>query len=50
MKVLLGTHDVCKVMEKGFTTLKNKVTLTVMHKENLKDLKKKGNKEKYIIF
>ena len=39
--------------KKAFTIRENKVTLTTTQKENLKDLKKKENKEnkvKYLIF
>ncbi|KAH9679872.1 hypothetical protein KPL71_026314 [Citrus sinensis] len=37
-------------MEKSFIVPENEVTLTTAQKENLKDLKKKENKIKYIIF
>ncbi|KAH9670910.1 hypothetical protein KPL70_017154 [Citrus sinensis] len=50
MKALLGAHDVWDVVEKGFIVLKNEATLTTAQKENLKDLKKKENKAKYLIF
>ncbi|KAH9733967.1 hypothetical protein KPL71_017217 [Citrus sinensis] len=50
MKALLGAHDVWEVVEKGFTVPQNEATLTVEQKENLKDLKKKENKTKYLIF
>ena len=53
MKALLGAHDVWDVVEKGFIVPENEATLTAVHKENLKDLKKKEKKEnkaKYLIF
>ena len=52
MKALLGTHDVWDVVEKGFIVLvpENEATLTAAQKENLKDLKKKENTAKYLIF
>ncbi|KAH9659148.1 hypothetical protein KPL70_023755 [Citrus sinensis] len=50
MKALLGAHDVWDVVEKGFIVPENEVTLTAVQKENLKDLKKKENKTKYLIF
>ncbi|KAH9782617.1 hypothetical protein KPL71_008982 [Citrus sinensis] len=50
MKALLGAHDVWDVVEKGFIVPENEATLTAAQKENLKDLKKKENKVKYIIF
>ncbi|KAK9178211.1 hypothetical protein WN943_027401 [Citrus x changshan-huyou] len=50
INVLLGAHDVCDVMEKGFIVPENEATLTTAQKENLKDLKKKKNKTKYLIF
>ena len=50
MKALLGAHDVWDVVEKGFIVPENEATLTAAHKENLKDLKKKENKAKYLIF
>ena len=37
-------------MEKGFIVPENEATLTAAQKENLKDLKKKENKAKYLIF
>ena len=49
MKALLGGHDVWDVVEKGFIVPENKATLTAAH-ENLKDLKKKENNAKYLIF
>ena len=39
-----------KSWKKDFITLENKATLTAMQKENLKDLKMKENKPKYLIF
>ena len=50
MKALLGAHDVWEVVEKGFTVLENEATLTTTQKKNLKNLKKKQNKAKYLIF
>ena len=50
MKALLGAHDVWDVVEKGFIVPENEATLTAAQKENLKDLKKKENKAKYLIF
>lgn len=50
IKIKALTYDVWEVMEKGFTVLENETTLTALQKENLKDLKKKENKTKYIIF
>ncbi|KAH9671981.1 hypothetical protein KPL70_017541 [Citrus sinensis] len=50
MKALLGAHDVWNVVEKGFIVPENEATLTAAQKENLKDLKKKENKAKYLIF
>ena len=50
MKALLGAHDVWDVVEKRFIVLENEATLTAAQKENLKDLKKKENKAKYLIF
>ncbi|XP_052290924.1 uncharacterized protein LOC127900327 [Citrus sinensis] len=38
------------VVEKGFIVPENEATLTAAQKENLKDLKKKENKAKYLIF
>ena len=42
MKALLGAHDVRDVVEKGFIVPENEATL--------KDLNKKENKAKYLIF
>lgn len=39
-----------EVVEKSFTVSENEATLIVLQKENLKDLKKKENKAKYLIF
>ena len=50
IKALLGIHDVWEVVDKGFTLEENEVTLTAAQKENLKYLKKKKNKAKYLIF
>ena len=50
MKALLNAHDVWEVVEKGFTVLENEATLTTTQKDNLKNLKKKENKAKYLIF
>ena len=50
MKALLGVHVVWDVVEKGFIVPENEATLTAAKKENLKDLKKKENKVKYLIF
>ncbi|KAH9650285.1 hypothetical protein KPL70_026315 [Citrus sinensis] len=50
MKALLGAHDVWDIVEKGFIVPENEATLTAAQKENLKDLKKKENKAKYLIF
>ena len=50
MKALLGAHDVWDVVEKSFIVPENEATLTTTQKENLKDLKKKENKVKYLIF
>ena len=50
IKTLLGAHDVWDVVEKGFIVPKSKATLIAAQKENLKDLKKKENKVKYLTF
>ena len=50
MMVLLSAHDAWDVVAKGFIVPENEVTITTAHKENLKDLKKKENKAKYLIF
>ncbi|KAH9650220.1 hypothetical protein KPL70_026283 [Citrus sinensis] len=50
MKALLGAHDVWDVVDKSFIMPENEATLTAAQKENLKDLKKKENKAKYLIF
>ena len=50
IKALLGAHDVWDVVEKAFIVPENEATLTAAQKENLKDLKKKENKAKYLIF
>ena len=50
MKALLSAHGAWDVIEKGFIVLENEITLTTAQKENLKDLKKKENKAKYLIF
>lgn len=50
MKALLGAHNVWEFMKKDFTILKNEATLTIEQKENLKKLKEKENKIKYLIF
>ena len=50
MKALLGTHDVCEIVEKGFIVPNNEATLTGAQKVNLKYLKNKQNKAKYLIF
>ena len=50
MKALLGAHDVWDVVEKCFIVPENESTLTATQKENLKDLKKKENKAKHLIF
>ena len=50
MKALLGAHDVWDIMEKDFIVLENEATLITGQKENLKDLKKKESKAKYLIF
>ncbi|KAH9697084.1 hypothetical protein KPL71_023464 [Citrus sinensis] len=50
MKALLGAHDVWDVVEKGFIVRENEATLTAAQKENFKNLKKKENKAKYLIF
>ena len=50
MKALLGAHDMWDVVEKDFIVSENEATLTTAQKENLKDLKKKENKAKYLIF
>ncbi|KAH9719925.1 hypothetical protein KPL70_005931 [Citrus sinensis] len=50
MKDLLGVHDVWDVVEKDFIMPENDATLIAVQKQNLKDLKKKENKAKYLIF
>ena len=50
IKALLGAHDACNVVEKCFIVPENKATSTVAQKENLKNLKNKENKTKYLIF
>ncbi|KAH9745481.1 hypothetical protein KPL70_004087 [Citrus sinensis] len=51
-----NSHSICElwqtvdVVEKGFIVPENEATLTAAQKENLKDLKKKENKAKYLIF
>ena len=50
MKALLAAHDIWDIVEKDFIVLENEATLTVAQKEILKDLKKKENKTKYLIF
>ena len=50
MKALLSANDVWDVVVKGFIVPENEATLTAAQKENLKDLKKKENKTKYLIF
>ncbi|KAH9648378.1 hypothetical protein KPL70_025559 [Citrus sinensis] len=50
MKALLGAHDVWDIVEKDFIVPENEATLIAAQKENLKDLKKKENKAKYLIF
>ena len=50
MKALLGAHDVWDVVDKRFIMPENEATLTAAQKESLKDLKKKENKAKYLIF
>ena len=46
----MGAHNVWDVVEKSFIVPENEATLTAAQKENLKDLKKKDNKAKYLIF
>lgn len=50
MKALLSAHDAWKSWKKALLCQKNRATLTATQKEILKDLKKKENKVKYLIF
>ncbi|KAM1742868.1 hypothetical protein ACFX12_012815 [Malus domestica] len=50
MKVLLGAHEVLKVMEKGYTELKDEATQSQPQNESLKFSRKRDKKALYLIY
>ena len=50
MKALLGAHDVCKMIEKGYKESQDETSLSQAQKETFKDSRKRDKKALFLIY